>query len=244
MLPKISNLKCYVLPGHIRDCQPKFISLYNQAYEFWRHFMGQEMRTENLTDIENKLSSDGFMLFEDIYVLCDERDEPENPGAELVVVGLFCFDTKDITSRAILDQSYFKSYPNNILEKYILPLDKIMTIGHLLVHPDWRRSQIGIGLSDILVWFMHQRFLESGSDLMIYFTRNNRGTNQLGTKFGGEIILQDYQYGGLAADVIATKPSNVVMDCGNQEVNQLSMSLWQNREFCAQHSVHMSRLRI
>ncbi len=218
---RIADLKCIVLPGHVRDCEPKLLNYYNQAYTFWRAFMGLEMQRENLEDIEKKLSSDGFMLFEDIYTLFHKT----------TLVGFFCFDTKDMHSDAIVDQEFFKSFPDVILENYISKAKKIMTIGHLLVHPDWRRNKIGIGLSDILVWFMHKRFLECGADLMIYWTRNNRSTNQLGIKHGGEAVLKDYKYGGLTADVIATRPENVIMDCGSDAINTLSEELWQNRIF-------------
>lgn len=226
---KINKLVCYVLPGHQRYCMPEYQGLYNKAYEFWYINMGAEMRHEQLTDIDTKLSSDGFMLFEDIFVLGYINDKQE-----LDVAGIFCFDTKDVTSSAILGQSSFKAYPRDIKEQYILPCQSIMTIGHLLVHPDWRRSQIGIGLSDILVWFMHKRFVESGTDLMIYFTRNNRGTNDLGKKFGGDAILEHYNYGGLDADIIATYAKNVVLDCGDENINQLSQKLWDGREYCYQ----------
>lgn len=216
---RINELKCYVFPGHIRDCKPEFKKLYNTAYRFWRVFMGYEMNKEKLEDIDSKLSSDGFMLFEDIYTLFYGD----------AIVGFFCFDTKDMHSEAICDQSFFKSFPQDILQRYITPADKIMTIGHLLVHPDWRRSKIGIGLSDILVWFMHKRFVESGSDLMIYWTRNNRSTNQLGIKFGGEAILENYEYGGLTADAIATRPNKVILDSGDEVVNLISEGFWKNR---------------
>ncbi len=241
---KINKLNCFVLPGHIRDCQPEYLELYNQAYRFWHEFMGKEMESEKLTDIESKLSSDGFMLFKDIYILCYENNEDSKPSQYTYkhpkqqtksiteIVGLFCFDDKDVTSPAVLGQSYFKAYPKDILEQYIMQATSIMTIGHLLVHPQWRRKQIGIGLSDILVWFMHKRFAESGTDLMIYFTRNNRGTDDLGIKFGGTAILEHYNYGGLDAHIIATKPQDIIMDCGTPEINWLSELLWDNRINC------------
>lgn len=219
---KVSNLVCYVLPGHIRDCKPEYVEFYNLAYDFWRIFMGLEMQREQLEDIDKKLASDGFMLFQDVFTLFYDKQ----------IVGFFCFDTKDMQSRAILDQEFFKSFPDAVMENYIKPSNKLMSIGHLLVHPDWRRNKIGIGLSDILVWFMHKRFVESGSDLMIYWTRNNRSTNDLGTKFGGEQIVTDVEYGGLTADIIATRPDKVVLDCGNKEVNELSQHYWNNRVDC------------
>ncbi len=230
---RIQNIKCIILPGHIRDCKPEYLELYNRVYEFWHYFMGMEMRSENLTELTEKLASDGFMLFGDIYVLVYmplRRDGDKAEAAEKrEIVGIFCFDDKDVTSSAVLGQSYFKHYPKDILRDYILPSKKVMTIGHLLVHPEWRRSKIGIGLSDILVWFMHQRFLDSGANLMIYFTRNNRGTNDLGKKFGGKAILKNCEYGGLTADIIATKPEDVIMDCGDAAINQLSSTLYDSK---------------
>lgn len=185
--------------------------------------MGYEMRNANMSGIEEKLSSDAFMLFEDIYTLFYKSPDEES------IVGLFCFDTKDVSSKAILDQSYFKSYPKEVIEDYILSVNKVMTIGHLLVHPNWRRSKIGIGLSDILVWFMHKRFIESRADLMIYWTRNNRGTNALGKKFGGRAIMENLEYGGLDADIIVIEPGDVVLDSGDELVNWFSQQLWDNR---------------
>lgn len=216
---RLNSLSCYVFPGHIRDCRPEFTERYNTAYDFWRVFMGYEMRNEKLKDIEEKLSSDPYMLFKDIYTLFYNTE----------IVGLFCFDTKEMASKAVQDQSFFKSFPKDIRAEYIDKAERIMTIGHLLVHPAWRRNKIGVGLSDILVWFMHQRFVDSGCDLMIYWTRNNRGTNDLGIKFGGEAIRQGLDYGGLEADIIATRPDKVVMDCGDEFVNELGARLWANQ---------------
>lgn len=221
---RLTSLSCYVLPGHVRSCKAQYLDRYNFVYDFWRVFMGYEMRNENLSDIDEKLSSDAFMLFEDIYALFYESPYEKS------IVGIFCFDTKDVRSKAILDQSYFKSYPQEVVEGYILKVNKIMTIGHLLVHPNWRRSKIGIGLSDILVWFMHKRFVESSADLMIYWTRNNRGTNALGKKFGGQAIMENLEYGGLDADIIVIKPEEVVLDCGDEVVNEFSQHLWDHRK--------------
>ncbi|MBP9722899.1 MAG: hypothetical protein KBD64_07060 [Gammaproteobacteria bacterium] len=220
--PRVRYITCCVLPGHIRDCKSEYLPLYNRAFDFWHELMGHEMRSEKLEDIETKLSSDGYMLFQDIYVLYNSQTGE--------VVGLFCFDNKSVDNKCTLGQSYFNAYPDCIVQDYILSAKKIMSIGHLLVHPQWRRSQIGIGLSDILVWFMHKRFLDSGMNLMIYFTRNNRGTNDLGKKFGGQAILEHYPYGGLDADIIAVRPEEVVLDCGDPAINKLSESLYANRE--------------
>lgn len=224
--PRLFELKCCVLPGHIRDCDRSYIEHYNSAYDFWRIFMGLEMQREHLDDIDKKLASDGFMLFEDIFTLF-YRDK---------IIGFFCFDTKDLMSRAMWDQEFFKSFPSNIIHDYIKPAKKIMTIGHLLVHPDWRRSKIGIGLSDVLVWFMHKRFSESGCDLMIYWTRNNRSTNQLGTKHGGEVVLKDYSYGGLTADLIINRPEQNKVQCGDQQIDKISQRLWDTRIVCNVHA--------
>lgn len=228
---KINNIKLYVLPGHIRYCKPEYWFLYEKTYDFWQKFMKAEMQSENIEDIESKLSSDSYMLFEDIYVLTNNIDNNEqNIEENINIVGMFCFDTKDVSSKAILAQSSFKVYPKEILDTYVKPnnINNIMTIGHLLVHPEWRRSKIGIGLSDILVWFMHKRFIDSNADLMLYPTRDNRSTNNLGTKHGGRVVLQT-EYGGMSASIIVTDPKDVILDTGEPIIDKLSQTLWNNK---------------
>jgi hypothetical protein len=69
-----TNLKCYKLPGHIRECKEEYRDWYEKAYQFWHDVMKSEMEKEGLEDIEAKLASDSLMLFEDIYILTVELD--------------------------------------------------------------------------------------------------------------------------------------------------------------------------
>jgi hypothetical protein len=218
--PRVLALRCYIFPGHIRDCLPQYRDLYETAYCFWHDTMREEMEQAGLLDHAKNLSSDIYLLHEEVCCLFYEKE----------VVGVFLFDIKDLKSQSVRDHSYFRNYPKSILDTHIYSCQKIMTIAHLLVHPDWRRSKIGMGVSDLLVGFMSKKLLDSHSDLLIYWTRDNRKTHELGQKYGGQVLLDHFSYAGLPSTIISVKPDQVKIDAHDPIVNTLIDQLWARRK--------------
>lgn len=184
----ISALQCYVIPGDGKNCNVSSITFYRKAYFFWRETLSEGYISEGLYDRVQTLTSDEFLRHEEVFCLFYD----EHP------VGLILFDWFNLQSIASLDHSYFKIYPLSILSQLQQNQHKLlMTIGSLCVHPDWRKHKIGPGVSEILTNFMMRRFLESPATALLFTTRNNRGTHQLGKEHGAVTMLQNlYCYNG------------------------------------------------
>ena len=78
-----------------------------------------------------------------------------------------------------------------------------MTMGNLTIAPGWRKSQIGFGVSEILLGLATKRFLASPATALITYTRNNRKTHDLVYRHGGIPLLQGHVSYGHESDIIA-----------------------------------------
>lgn len=218
-IEKFSKLNCILFPGRGKRCMDQYFDLYNKSYIFWREMMKEAFNSENLKELAEKLTSDDFVRHEEFVCLFFEN-EP---------VGLLMFDWMDFQSQSAVEHSYFSRYPDGIVDDIKNQSHRIiMTIGHLTVHPDWRKSKIGPGISEILTGFMTRRFLESHATALVFLTRNTRSTNNLGQEHGGKCLKKNFNLYGVSADVIiiyrhTIKPSNM------KGVTEITEHLWKKK---------------
>jgi len=164
---------------------------YDKAYSFWLE-MWRSTFSEVHADIN--LQSDLFVAQREVSAIF-LRDQ---------VIALQMFDFRDLRLKAHRDLSYFQQIPSEVLT---LLLDQghqqIMRVGQMTVHPDWRRNRVGPFMSELLGSMAIHRYLGSTVSVMIALTRNDRGMQDLGYRFGAVPLRQGHEAYGIPSDVIA-----------------------------------------
>jgi hypothetical protein len=164
---------------------------YEKAYGFWLE-MWRSTFSEVDPDIE--LHSDTFVTQREVSAIF-LRDQ---------VIALMMYDFRDLSLRAHRDLSSFKYYPAEVLD--VLQHDvkgPVMMAGQFTVHPDFRRGQGGPFMSELLAGIALKRFLGSTTQVMIAFTRNDRGMQDLCYRYGAVPLRKGLSAHGIPSDVIA-----------------------------------------
>jgi hypothetical protein len=206
-----------------REPSPGQERAYDQAYAFWL-----AMWRDTFASVEPTLTlhSDVFLRHREVSAIF-LHGEP---------IGLIMYDFRDLNVRAHRDLSYFQHYPSEILEELQARGDgQVMLMGQLTVHPRWRRQSVGPFMSDALVGLSVQRFLASDASTMITFTRNDRGTQKLGYRFGASALKQGHQAHGIDSDVLAFYRDQV-RDCPTPGMPDIISRLWRETQVAPRFS--------
>lgn len=218
----MKQLQCFILPGRLKYCSDQYTNHYNVSYEFWKSGLQRAYKDEGNQQEAEKLTSDDFLRHEELAVLFHRRQP----------VGLLMFDLINLVNKARLDHSHMKLYPQPLLQQLIdQGHQQAMTVCSLLVSPDWRQSQIGPGVSDILTGFLIRRFLQTSASVILAISRNNRKTNSLIKQYGAVTLSSNLICHNVAADVLAVYRENA--HCiDHVEINTVTEILWNNRIDC------------
>jgi hypothetical protein len=186
---------------------------YEKAYAFWL-----EMWRSTFAEVDPSISltSDTFVNQRELSAVF-LRDQ---------VIGLMMYDFRDLRSRAHRDLGYFQHFPRDVVDQLgRYGQGQVMMMGQLTVHPDWRRSKVGPIMSDLLVGLSVKRFLSSAAPVMVAFTRNDRGTQHLGYRFGAVPLREGHEAYGIRSDVIAFYRDRMV-DSSLPGLAELTDRLW------------------
>ncbi len=174
-----------------REPTPDMERDYDKAYAFW---LSMWRETFAAVDPSIQVHSDVFVRHREISAVFS-HDE---------VVGLIMYDFRNLRVRAHRDMSHFQHFPSDVIDAlHARGHEEVMLMGQLTVHPKWRKKMVGPFMSDLLVGLSVKRFLESNASVMIAFTRNDRGTQDLGYRFGAVPLRVGHEAYGIASDVIA-----------------------------------------
>lgn len=217
----LSQLHCFLLPAKIEFCHPDFFSHHERTYDFWHDIIHTALCEEKNFNVANELSSEAFLENDEAVVLFN-HDEP---------IGLFMFRWINTAFKINRDLSALKKrFPSDFLEA--LNNDQhthIMLMGQLAVHPNWRKSNAGFGISDMLMYFAVTRFLESTASVLLTTTRNNRRTNDLCYRQGGKKVANNGKVFGVESDIVLFHRDDV-SPMQNRQLKILSQQLWQQKK--------------
>ena|SRR3990167_1848425 len=218
---RLSQLRCFLLPAKIEFCHRDFFSHHERVYDFWHNIIHTALCEEKNFNIANELSSEQFLENDEAVVLFN-HDQP---------IGLFMFRWINTAFKINRDLSALKKrFPTDFLDA--LHNDKqshIMLMGHLAVHPNWRKSNTGLGIADMLMYFAVTRFLESKATVLLTTTRNNRRTNDLCYRQGGKKIANNGKVFGVDSDIVLFHQDDVI-PMQNSELQNISRQLWQHKK--------------
>lgn len=214
----LTDLQCIVLPGREKRCKQEYKQLYNRSYQLWHEVMCDAYRSEGLEQEAQQLASDDFIRNEEF--VCLVHDD--------VPVGLLMFDWMNLDADSTLQLSYFTAYPQEVINHVVHEHQLIMTIGHLVVEPNWRKKHIGPGVAEILTGFMTHRFLQSPATALLITTRNTRSTHRLAHEHGGKSLVTNYQRYGVASDIVIFY-RNTVKNSDYPEIVTLTNQFWERQ---------------
>ncbi len=217
----LSKLRCFLLPAKIEFNHHDFFLHHERIYDFWHHIIHSALSEEKNFQIAKELSSEQFIENDEVVVLLDD-DQP---------IGLFMFrwiNTEFKINRELsaIQKRFPKDFLNTLVnEKH----SHMMLMGHLAVHPNWRKSQAGFGISDMLMYFAVTRFLESKATVLLTTTRNNRRTNDLCYRQGGKKAANSGKVFGVESDIVLFHRKDVT-PMQNSELTFISQQLWEQKK--------------
>ncbi len=199
-LEEAKQMQCYLLPCRGQHCQPQYADHYRSAYHLWKTQMGHALKYESKL-VEPELRSDDFFRQKELIAIFLKEE----------AIGLMVLDWLDLSFASTLESSYIQGYPASIIQGLIASgYQQIMTMGNLCVHPQWRRSLVGSGLSEAVIGLSVKRLLSSNAQGLLTYTRNERGIHRLVYSFGGIPLMRDHISHGMASDIIFTQRDHVI----------------------------------
>lgn len=210
-VPSTTALRHTLIGTH--NPPPSQLLDYERSYEFWA-----ETWRATFAEVDAKAvpHSDPFLRQREISTVFDGDS----------VAGMMMYDWRDLRLRAHREMSFFQDYPDAALARLLAEgHGQVMLMGQLAVHPAWRRSRVGPLMADTLVGLCVRRFLASKASVMVAVTRNDRGTQRLGYRFGAKPLAVGHVAHGIGADAIAFY-RDCVHDSDEPAIAELVERLW------------------
>ena len=191
------------------------IEMYNKTYRLWQNVWNQ---TFNELNEDKRVDGDQFYLLDEFCTIAFQ-------GQPIAMIALKWLD---LSLQPSSDNSYFRTFPettNDVLAK--LNFKKLMAMGNLVVHPEWRRQSLssGVSLSEIVIGLALERFKYSTFESVICYTRNNRGINKIIYRYGGTPLWENIIRHNVEVDV-AIIPKAEVCQNPTPQVDHLVKRLW------------------
>lgn len=191
-------------------------ALQNRVYDFWHSIW---LNTFDELNGEKQLYSDDFHRQDEITFLTFRGE----------VISYFGFSFFDLALRSHTGHSYFKNYPDDVLAKLnAMNLTRVMTMGYFAVAPEWRKSSRGTLIAEAQLAMGYKRFLESNSNALIAYARNNRKVNELCYMYGSRCIKADQLVHHVSVDFLYTL-KNEVRSNPDPFIQKTVDDLWMNR---------------
>lgn len=217
----LSELNCILLPAKIEFCHDDFLEHHESIYPFWHNIITNALREEKNNHIANSLSSEPFLENDEVVALFNKNE----------ITGIFMFRWINMQYNVNRElHALQKRFPKNILDTLIKHRKMhLMLMGQLAVHPNWRKSTVGTGISDLLMYFAVTRFLESKADTLMTTTRNNRNTNALCYRQGGRKATSNEKVFGVESDVVLFDRTDVT-SMKDEKLRTIGKQLWTEKQ--------------
>jgi hypothetical protein len=108
----------------------------------------------------------------------------------------------DLREPMVHDDSYFRAWPKDALERAAAHGSRAFISNILTVRPEWRNSS-GVDLKELCMGFSVKRFLQTSADCWIGQPRNNRGVTAVCYRLGCEALETEVPLHGVTVDLLA-----------------------------------------
>ncbi len=181
------------LPGLLTDSTSK--SDYEAAYAMWKSVWSDTFRRLDGLEV---LYSDDFNRQHELICLFKGRQ----------CLGLVAFRQVDINLKAVLDDSYFRVWPSETIERLMSHGNHLMISSNLTVHPLARSQKLGLPVKDILAGLAAKKFLDLKADVMVGVVRVDRGMDRTTYKVGAIDLASNLVFHSCAVNLIIILPQN------------------------------------
>ncbi|MEM9461155.1 MAG: hypothetical protein AAGF11_43730 [Myxococcota bacterium] len=196
------DLACVQMPARGERTPASLLRGWEQAYQLWHECRTEALRSQGMHHDAAVLTSEGFV--EQDELLCLVSDD--------MVRGLLTVRWFDLSLAANRAHRYFRRYPPELIEQLLaIGVHDLMTVGHLTVDPAWRKPRVGVGIAELLVSMSMLRLIESGAQLGLAMTRNNRKINEMTYRHGAVPLRRNHRAYGGHVDVVAWYPDRVCL---------------------------------
>ncbi len=176
------KLDCTVFPGKFRTGEA-VPPLYNLAYEYWGKTWGEIFAAAGSPD---SLNVDNF-LRQDIVIVLHSGDQ---------ITGVITSCLFNLSATPSYDHSYFKAFPADVIRSLRENGSGLAITGeYLSVHPSFRKSHLGIALSDVLIGLLMKVFRHLDAKVSLATTVRPAGVHKIGVKFGWSELGNFKKYG-------------------------------------------------
>ena len=209
----VTELEFSILTHEVPD---NAVKLYNNCFQLWKTLWNETF--EELGE-EKKVDADEFHVLNELCIL--------HMGE--IPIGLISIKWIDLLLEPTLSTSYFKSFPEETLEKLKQnDLNKVGGIGNLVFSKQYRRSNSNIPWAELLVGLCMKRVFEAGGKSSLCYTRNNRGVDKLAYTYGGNALWKKLVRHNVEVDIITMQKKNF-KESDRPEVQEWTEILWENR---------------
>ncbi len=147
-----------------------------RAFELWQRTWAETFKE---LGVDRRLNSDDFLHRELGGLFAGDKP-----------IGFMLFHFLDLSDVVWLESAYFNNYPPEIKALHTERPEKVMVISYMTLEPEWRKSETDLPVSELLTSFAVLRFLSSDAKRLIGYFRNNRRTNEMFYRHGGQPLLK------------------------------------------------------
>jgi len=214
MLNLVENIQCSFLPGKFNPFE-KTPELYNKAYHSWKNTWGKIFSDAGSPD---SLNVENF-LRQNVVVTLHHRNE---------VIGLVTATFFNLTSDVSVQHPYLKPFPSKMTT--LLTESKsgmYMTGEYLAVHPDYRKSKLGVSLSEVLIGLIQKIFTLSQAQILFGTAVRPKKVHESCFGYGYQECGAFEKY-GLDCVLLFNTQANV-REHENPEIRDLINFFWNHR---------------
>lgn len=186
-----SKLSFMIFPT--RFPHPSYLREYQKAYECWHSIWNQALKEE--MNVKEHLYSDNFTKQSHVAVIFYK----EVPAC-LVTLNYF-----DLNDPVVMNDSYFKVWPEIASAKIKKEASNIMVCGNLSLCSDFRRNALGVSWKDLMFAFVVRHLKSSLFDSVVATVRLEKGMEKSAYRTGAHPIQRDLPYSipGQRIDIVS-----------------------------------------
>ncbi|MDZ4676582.1 MAG: hypothetical protein SGI74_03650 [Oligoflexia bacterium] len=210
VMQKVKNLKYVLFPGtHVEEI---FLPYYQSAYKLWK-----DVWTETIYELDGhkNIFSDDFTRQDEIGALFD--------GSECIMLSFF--KMVDLNLTAHRDDSYFKVWPKDIIDKLIVNNKPVLIGSNITASQSFRGKHFGLSTKDLLMGLLIKRLQHTPAGAMTGTMRNNRGMHECAYRHGATPLKQGLIHHGVEVDLVGFFQDKV-KPCDIPGIQNLVNTLW------------------
>lgn len=222
------RLRFLVVPTrHPEEAYSKDIE---RAYACWKSVWSKALSDE--MNVKEKLYSDNFTR-QQILAVVFLGDEP---------VCLATLNPYDLNSEKDKDDSYFKVWPKEVIDKIRKQTPHVMASCHATVNFSFRKGQLGFSGIELLCAMLVQYMKSTNFETIICTPRREKKVQEACYRTGAILHLEDIPYSieGQRIDLI-TWHSWIDQDRWDPTIRELCHYIWENNTTIVKRSIQQGK---